>query len=143
MTSTRTRQRVGSDGTLEQRPFVLVVHRSAALRNTLLSALDFEGFDVMTMVDDEEAAVIVKYIPPQAIVVDRRLVNSTGSECASAARRAHIPMIAFDDAAMMPPVEWCLDIGIQPVGWEGGVARLLQMLHEVAVPAVHALSSIA
>lgn len=143
MTSTRTRQRMRSDGTIEQRPFVLVVHRSAALRTTLLSALDFEGFDVMTMVDDDEAAVIVKYIPPHAIVVDRRLVNSTHSEFASTARQAHIPMIAFDDAAMMPPIERCLDIGIQPIGWEGGVARLLQSLHEVAVPPAHALSSIA
>ena len=142
MTSTRTRQRMRSDGTLEQRPFVLVVHRSAALRNTLLPALDFEGFDVMTMVDDDEAAVIVKYIPPHAIVVDRRLVNTAQSEFASAARRAHIPMIAFDDQAMMPPIERCLDIGIQPVGWQGGVARLLQMLHEIAVPPAHALSSI-
>lgn len=143
MTSTRTRQRVGSDGTLEQRPFVLVVHRSAALRNTLLSALDFEGFDVMTMVDADEAAVIVKHIPPHAMVVDRRLANTAKSECASVARRAHIPMIAFDDAAMMPPIERCLDIGIQPVDWAGGVVRLLQMLHEVAVPPAHALSSIA
>lgn len=143
MTSTRTRQRMRSDGTLEQRPFVLVVHRSAALRTTLLSALDFEGFDVMTMVDVDEAAVIVKYIPPHAMVVDRRLLNSAQNECAAAARQAHIPMIAFDDTAMMPPIERCLDVGIQPVGWEGGVARLLQMLHEVALPRAHALSALA
>ena len=143
MTSTRTRQRVGSDGSLEQRPFVLVVHRSAALRTTLLSTLDFEGFDVMTMVDADEAAVIVKYIPPHAIVVDRRMVSTAPGEFALEARRSHIPMIAFDDEAMMPSIDRCVELGIQPLGWGGGVGRLLEVLHEVVVPPLHALSKLA
>lgn len=142
MTSTRTRQRVGSDGVLEQRPFVLVVHRSAALRSTLLSTLDFDGFDVMTMADHEEEVMIVKFVPPHAIVADRRLLSSAQGEFATQARGARIPIIAFDDGASMPPVASCLALGIQPVRWEDGVARLLEILHEVAVPPAHALSSL-
>lgn len=143
MTSTRTRQRVSSNGTREQRPFVLVVHRSAALRDALLSTLDFDGFDVMTMADEEEALLIVKHIPPHAIVVDRRLVSSDNGDVAAEARRGRIPVIAFDDAAMMPPADRCRDLGINPVRWQDGVARLLEVLHELAVPPSPVLTRLA
>lgn len=143
MAATRTRQRVSPDGVREQRPFVLVVHRSAALRSTLLRTLDFDGFDVMTTADDEEAVMIVKFVPPHALVVDRRLLNAPPSEFAAEARLATIPIIAFDDAAMMPPFDRCLALGIQPVRWEDGVGRLLDTLREVAVPPARALSRLA
>lgn len=143
MTSTRTRQRVSSDGTREQRPFVLVVHRSAALRNALLSTLDFDGFDVMTMADEDEAALIVRYIPPHAVVVDRRLVSSDRGDVVAEANRARIPVIAFDDGALMPSTERCRDLGVHPVRWDDGVARLLEVLHELAVPPAPVLSRLA
>lgn len=142
MISARTRQRVGSDGVLEQRPFVLVVHRSAALCETLLSTLDFDGFDVMTMADDDEAALIVKFIPPHAIVADRRVLSATQQELVTEARRASIPIVAFDDPEMMPAQKRVAP-GIQPVRWDEGVVRLLEVLHELAAPPAHVLRRLA
>jgi len=123
-------KRIPDQGVAE-RPFVLVVHHSASVRYALLKTLDFDGFDVMTMEDGDEALTVLAWAPPHVIVVDAAAVAAAKDALLQRAEAAHIPVIAFDKGLLPTPVEGSMVAWIQRVRREDGVGQLLAVLHEL------------
>jgi len=119
---------------LDDRPFVLVIHRSPTIRHALLITLDLDGFDVLTMEDHSEAGDIFAYAPPSVIIADLAGASVAQSEFLRRAQSAHVPVIAFDERAAASTHAAEMVTGVQHIRRQDGVSHLLDVLHEITEP---------
>ncbi|MBV8529555.1 MAG: hypothetical protein JOZ75_14685 [Candidatus Dormibacteraeota bacterium] len=123
--------RISYDQTLQERPLVLVVHPSAEVRGMLMIALDFDGFDVMTMADCDQPSIVLALTPPEVLVTDAH-----GAEArAELQRRARsqspsVPVIAFDDTQRFSGFSRNVPDGVELVTREEGLGRLFDVLYQ-------------
>jgi len=132
MTCNSAQIRISLDQALQDRPLVLVVHPSEEVRTVLLSALDFDGFDVMTMADCEQPGIVLGMTPPDVVVTD---VRGAGAQ-SDLVRRAQgrdpsVPVVAYDDLTRSSSLALKVHAGVELVTREEGLGRLLEVLYRI------------
>lgn len=136
MTSTDTPHRHRAEQSLDDRPLILVVHRSPSVRHALLVTLDLDGFDVLPTGDSAAAVSLLADAHPRVVIADLAIGGTRDGallhRLKSDAETAGIPVIHFGQRGA-ESAEWDFSVnGVRHVRREEGVSRLLEVLHEVA-----------
>jgi two-component system chemotaxis response regulator CheY len=92
-------------------PVVLVVDDDAAIRETVSTALDLEGYEVSTAADGALALEAVERVRPCLVLLDMRMpvLDGWGVAAALRARGVRVPIAVMTAAA--DAQRWCDEIG--------------------------------
>jgi PleD family two-component response regulator len=127
-----------AEGSLDNRPIVLVIHGSPTVRHALFVTLDLDGFDVRAVRDAAEAVLWLADDRPHAMIVELSVGGSSEGDLLQQLRADaatnHIPLILLSrDTAASPVGEWSVS-GVHHLALDNGIDRLLDVLHHSVAP---------
>jgi PleD family two-component response regulator len=110
-----------AEQSLDDRPLVLVVHRSPTVRQALLVTLDLDGFDVLVAADGAEASALLLEMRPRFVIADlaasdehlddflRRLRSDVKTACIPVIDFGRNMRVASGAPAQVDSLTWLLD----------------------------------
>ena len=127
-----------AEGSLDNRPIVLVIHGSPTVRRALFVTLDLDGFDVRVGGDAAEAILRLADERPHAVIAELtaedREAREVSQQLRSEPATKHLPLILISRHAPASAVhEWSVSGG-QHVALDDGIDRLLDVLHQTVDP---------
>jgi hypothetical protein len=127
-----------TQGSIDNRPIVLVIHSSPTVRQALFVTLDLDAFDVRVGGDVAEAIFRLGNDKPQAVIAELTAEDTAERDLVQRLRSVpatmHIPTILVSRDTAASPLRERSVSGRHRVALDGGIDRLLDVLHQTVNP---------